>query len=565
MKLKIKSKLILGLASLFIVIVLMELVSLYSINRLADESKAILKANYESLMFSREMLMALDGINQGDSGSWLKFEQSLQSQENNITEKGELETTKSIKENFVLLKDSSDKENILSIRNDLYHILELNMNAIVRKNDEAQHTADKSKIYLAIIGAFSFMASFILLLNFPGYIANPIKELNEGIKAISNKNYSQRISLKKGDEFSELAESFNLMAERLDDFENSNLAKILFEKKRIETIINNMSDPIVGLDEQHNILFVNTSALRIFELSENELIGKPAAEAAKKNDLLHTLLNSNPTLLPLKIYDNNKECYFTKEIWQIQNEDKSIGEVILLKNITQYKELDLAKTNFIATVSHELKTPLASIKVSLKLLNDDRIGVLNEEQHKLVDHIKDDTQRLLKITAELLDLTQVESGNIQLQKEKVDPKSIVQYAFNALKVQAEQKKINMSVSFDENLPSVSCDMEKTAWVLVNFLSNAIRYTPENGTIQIYTIYKDNEVVFSVKDSGKGIDQKHKDRIFEKFYQVPNTETGKTGTGLGLAISKEFITAQGGKIWMESSPDEGCTFSFSLTS
>jgi len=564
MKLKIKSKLILGLASLFIVIVLMELVSLYSINRLADESKAILKANYESLMFSREMLMALDGINQGDSGSWLKFEQSLQSQEKNITEKGELETTKSIKEKFVLLK-ASDKEKILSIRNDLYHILELNMNAIVRKNDEAQHTADKSKIYLAIIGAFSFMASFILLLNFPGYIANPIKELNEGIKAISNKNYSQRISLKKGDEFSELAESFNLMAERLDDFENSNLAKILFEKKRIETIINNMSDPIVGLDEQHNILFVNTSALRIFELSENELIGKPAAEAAKKNDLLHTLLNSNPTLLPLKIYDNNKECYFTKEIWQIQNEDKSIGEVILLKNITQYKELDLAKTNFIATVSHELKTPLASIKVSLKLLNDDRIGVLNEEQHKLVDHIKDDTQRLLKITAELLDLTQVESGNIQLQKEKVDPKSIVQYAFNALKVQAEQKKINMSVSFDENLPSVSCDMEKTAWVLVNFLSNAIRYTPENGTIQIYTIYKDNEVVFSVKDSGKGIDQKHKDRIFEKFYQVPNTETGKTGTGLGLAISKEFITAQGGKIWMESSPDEGCTFSFSLTS
>ena len=197
-------------------------------------------------------------------------------------------------------------------------------------------------------------------------------------------------------------------------------------------------------------------------------------------------------------------------------------------------------------------------------MNDDRIGVLNEEQHKLVDHIKDDTQRLLKITAELLDLTQVESGNIQLQKEKVDPKSIVQYAFNALKVQAEQKKINMSVSFDENLPSVSCDMEKTAWVLVNFLSNAIRYTPENGTIQIYTIYKDNEVVFSVKDSGKGIDQKHKDRIFEKFYQVPNTETGKTGTGLGLAISKEFITAQGGKIWMESAPDEGCTFSFSLT-
>lgn len=564
MKLKLKSKLILGLASLFTVIALLEVVSLYSINRLANESKAILKANYESLMFSREMLMALDGINQNDAESWLRFENNLQLQEKNITEKGELETTQRIKEKYILLKGNADKEKIHSIRKDLYHILELNMNAIVRKNNEAQHTADKSKIYLAIIGGFSFMASFIFLLNFPGYIANPIKELTEGIKAISNKNYSQRIHLKKGDEFSELADSFNIMAERLNDFENSNLAKILFEKKRIETIINNMSDPIIGLDEYDKVLFANSSALRIFGLSEKDLIGKPALEVAKKNDLLDTLLNSKSSLMPLKIFDNNKECYFTKEIWQIQTEEKSIGEVILLKNITQYKELDLAKTNFIATVSHELKTPLASIKVSLKLLNDERVGSLNDEQHKLVDHIKDDTQRLLTITGELLDLAQVETGNIQLHKEKIHPESIVQYAFNALKVQAEQKIISMTVANDEHLPLISCDMEKTAWVLVNFLSNAIRYTPEHGSIQINTIYKDNEVVFSVKDSGKGIDPKYKERIFEKFYQVPNTETGKTGTGLGLAISKDFITAQGGKIWMESTLNEGSIFSFSLS-
>jgi signal transduction histidine kinase len=389
--------------------------------------------------------------------------------------------------------------------------------------------------------------------------------LTKGIKEISNKNYSQRIHIEKRDEFGELAEAFNSMAQQLDDYENSNLAQIIFEKKRIETIINNMKDPIVGFDEGNNILFVNTSAIKVLGIDEKELVGKYAPDVAVKNDLLRNIINKEIGITPLKIFADNKESYFTKEVLEILSDEHPIGEVIMLKNITKFKELDLAKTNFIATISHELKTPISSIKMSLKLLEDERIGTSNEEQKKLMDNIKDDTNRLLKITGELLDLAQVETGNIQLQKQPVEPKAIIDYAYKALKMQAEQKQIDIVINYDNDLPKVNCDLEKTAWVMVNFLSNAIRYTPEKSGIVIEARKESGKVVFSVKDSGKGIDPKYKDKVFEKFYQVPNTETGKTGTGLGLAISKDFITAQGGEIWMKSVVGEGSTFSFALNS
>ncbi|MBK9524405.1 MAG: HAMP domain-containing protein [Bacteroidetes bacterium] len=564
MNLRIKTKLSLGLAFLFTVIVLIAGVGLYSINRLAEESKTILKANYESLQFSKEMLQALDRIELKDSAGWTKFENSLVAQENNITEIGEKEITAEVHEMFYRLKSvTGDKATINEIRQGIYHVLELNMNAIVRKNNEAQQTAGKARVYLAIIGTFCFLVSFSFILNFPGYIANPVKELTEGIKAISNKNYSQRIHLKKGDEFGELAEAFNTMAQQLDDYENSNLAKIIFEKKRIETIINNMSDPIIGFDEQNRILFANTAAIKILGIPEQDFIGKYAPDVALKNDLLRNLMTKSGSLTPLKIFANNKESYFTKEVVSIISEDQPIGDVIMLRNITQFKELDVSKTNFIATISHELKTPISSIKMSVKLLADKRVGEMNSEQKELVENIHNDSERLLKITGELLDLAQVESGEIHLQKRPVAPASIVNYAYNAMKFQAEQKAVNVRINIEPGVPEINCDLEKTAWVLVNFLSNAIRYSPEKSDIKIDVKKLDAQVLFSVHDSGKGIDPKYKERIFEKFYQVPSTDTAKTGTGLGLAISKDFIEAQGGKIWMESEIGTGSTFSFSL--
>ncbi|HUM46776.1 MAG TPA: histidine kinase dimerization/phospho-acceptor domain-containing protein, partial [Chitinophagales bacterium] len=402
---KIKTKLSLGLLFLFIVLMLITAISIYSINRLASDSKAILKANYESLEFSGDMLEALDLFEAADTSWHHQFETSLHSQEKNVTEAGEEELTTSLRRQYEQLKnDSSTSARINSMRSFIYRITDLNLNAIVRKNAEAQKTADNAKMYLALIGSFCFLITLSFIINFPGYIANPIKELTEGIQQIANKNYSQRLHFRSEDEFGQLAAAFNSMASKLDQYENSNLAKIIFEKKRIETIINNMHDAIIGFNEKNVILFANEQAVTLLGMHEEDMIGKYAPDVALRNDLLRTLINPESGIKPLKIFAEGKESYFTKELYPIKSGTTAIGQVILLKNITSFRELDIAKTNFIATISHELKTPISSIKMSLKLLEDERVGVISSEQKLLVENIKEDTNRLLKITGELLDL-----------------------------------------------------------------------------------------------------------------------------------------------------------------
>ncbi|MGN6645130.1 MAG: sensor histidine kinase, partial [Cytophaga sp.] len=310
-------------------------------------------------------------------------------------------------------------------------------------------------------------------------------------------------------------------------------------------------------------------------ISQEELIGNYTQELSIKNDLVRTLVQdlmvaehtSSGKSKPIKIYSNNKEGYFEKEILHIsiiptgEESQQVIGHVIILRNITEYKELDFAKTNFIATVSHEFKTPISSIKMSLQLLENKQIGILNEEQENLLESIKDDANRLLKITGELLNMTQLESGNIQLSILPVDPKEIILYAINATKTQAEQKQIKILTNYSDNIPMVLADNEKTTWVLINLLSNAIRYSYEHSIIQLSIASLNNKVSISVKDTGQGIATQYKEKIFNRYFRIPGTK--KEGTGLGLAISKEFIEAQGGTIGVESEIGSGSTFTITL--
>lgn len=570
---KIKAKLTLGVGLLFLLIILLAGLGATYINALNKDTQNILVANYNTLDYSREMMMALDR-DVSPSGNLKRFAENLQKQKNNVTEIGEKELTDKLSEDFERLKiNSHDSIIYISIRKDLADIMLLNMQAIQRKSDVAKQTANGATWSISIAGALCFLIAFILLINLPGSIANPIKELTQSIKQIADKNYSERVNFESHNEFGQLAQAFNTMAKKLEEYNSSNLSKIMFEKTRIETLINNMHDAVIGLDEKKVILFANDGALKILGMKMEDLVGKLAQDIAVTNDLMRSLIQGlltskeNKSEKPLKIFTDNKESYFEKEIISIsitptgEKELKHIGYFIVLRNITPFKELDFAKTNFIATISHELKTPISTIKASLQLLENKDTGGLNEEQKQLVESIKDDSNRLLKITSELLNLSQVETGNIQLSIIQSDPSQILQYALDAVRVQAEQKQVTLEVKVEEKLPSVKADAEKTAWVLVNLLTNAIRYSHEKNKIVIEVKRGEGKVLFSVRDFGQGIESKYKDKIFMRYFQVPGS--AKTGTGLGLAISKEFIEAQGGEIGVKSEIGEGSEFTFSL--
>ncbi|MFH6950827.1 ATP-binding protein [Flavobacterium sp. FlaQc-51] len=570
---RIKTKLNLGVGLLFLLIIILTLVSAFYIFSIKKDTENILKANYNTLEYSRNMLLSLDEINSNKENTIVTFKENLQKQTQNVTEEGEKKGTDSLKRNFALLeKNSSDESLKMQIRQDIFEIMKLNMNAIKKKSDIAKHTAETANLWIAIVGTLCFLIAFNLLINLPNNIANPIKELTLSIKEIANKNYSERVHFTNHNEYGDLAKSFNTMAQKLEEYNNSNLYKLFFEKKRLETLINNMHDPIIGLDQEGIILFVNDEALKIIGMKSEDVIGESASTLALSNDLIRSLIlkelaTDSQKKQPLKIFANGKESYFDKEKINItitptgEEKEINIGDVIILRNITLFKELDFAKTNFIATVSHELKTPIASIKLSLQLLQNTKTGDMNDDQKQLVESIKDDSQRLLKITGELLNLSQLETGNIQLNIEKSNPYSIVNYATEAVKIQADQKQIKLVIDADENLPNVKADSEKTGWVLINYLSNAITYSSEKSTIIIKLKEEKDQIVFQVIDTGKGIDARYKDKVFDKYFQIPGSQ--KSGTGLGLAISKEFIEAQNGVIGVESNLGLGSTFWFSL--
>ncbi|HEY1060184.1 MAG TPA: ATP-binding protein [Daejeonella sp.] len=579
---KIKSKLRLGFGFLFLMVLLFGGFSGFYLKQISEHSKVILKDNYESLRFTREMRTVLDNQELPLSKDAISsFDEQLKKQEANITEPGEAGITRNIRKDFETLKsaDLSIEQMVKyqrSLRNHLRNVEKLNMEAIVRKNDQAQRSVKKASIYMSLIGSFIIIILFSFSVNFPGFIANPLLELTEGIKEISRKNYRTRMDFSANDEFAPLAIAFNQMATKLNDWENSNLSKVMSEKQRIETIIEQMQDGIIGLNEKGNLIFINPAAEQLLNLNEEKTIGLNVAEISKKNDLLKTLTENKQSDKPIKIYANGKESYFQLEVREItipvypHNEEqtllksgRSAGEVYILRNITKFTELDEAKTNFIATISHELKTPISAIKMSIKLIEDERVGKLNTEQLDLLNHIKDDSDRLLKITSELLDLAQVETGNIQLNFIPTEPDEIVNYAINAVKFQADQKQVSIEIHSRPNLSKVNVDVEKTTWVLINLLSNALRYSPEKGKVVIQVENTGQYIEFSVQDFGKGIEEQYQARLFDRYFKVPTDGKNKSGTGLGLAISKDFIEAQKGEIFVESELGAGSRFVFRL--
>lgn len=560
MAVTVKKKIWLGTLFLFLLLLLTGGVGIYYMAKLKREGQNVLKANYESLLYCHTMQQQLLNPETNYAASLNGFQEALQKQERNITEQGEEIVTGDLRRRFTSLQSGDTaRQTVRAIESDLQSILSLNMQAIQRKSESSAKTAENALTIIIALGGIVFLIAFSFLVNFPSVVTGPINRLAEAIKEIANKNYSHRIHLDNKDEFGQLADAFNEMAERLQYFENSNVNRLLFEKSRAEAVINSLKDASIGIDKDNQLLFANEQALQLLGVKAPEVVGRPVDELAAKNDLFRFLVNSE-SKAPFKIVVDNRENYFAKEMVEVE-QGGTKSKVIVIKNITSFKELDVAKTNFIATISHELKTPLASSDFSLKLLQDERTGHLSPEQNELLESLKQDNQRMLKILSELLNMSQVEAGRIQLNITTVNPAEIIENAIQAVAGNAKEKNITIQNRSDKELPLIDADADKTTWVLNNFLTNAIKYSFNNSAIEVKASQQNGNVIFSVKDFGPGIPGEYLPRLFERYFQVPGSK--EKGSGLGLAISKEFVEAQHGKIWVESEIGSGSVFTFKL--
>ncbi|MDQ3022389.1 MAG: cell wall metabolism sensor histidine kinase WalK [Bacteroidota bacterium] len=351
--------------------------------------------------------------------------------------------------------------------------------------------------------------------------------------------------------------------------------KLLVEKKRAEAIVENMRDGILVIDENNEIIIVNHIGSEIFGIPQSNLVGKNIKVIAGKNNLIKNIYENKDIELDknsdnknnyLRIVFKDKEEFYLKDYTDIFNSDgKIIGTIIVLKNVTGFKEPDEIKSGFIATVSHELKTPLAAMNMSLRLMQDSRVGELNTEQKKLTSAMKDEVKRLLKMVNELLNLSKIESGGEIYKYQEVSVDELIDAAVTPMLMQFEQNKIKFHLKSESKLPKLQLDVNKIALVIINLLNNAVRYTKSGGEINFSVTRENNFIEFLIKDNCVGIKPEYLDKIFLKFVQVikANLESQYKGVGLGLAIAKEFIEAHKGKIWVTSEYGKGSNFIFIL--
>lgn len=373
------------------------MLGIFRIYQLSRNARLMLKQNHNSLIFSNNMLLALEQ----HPVAWTTFNENLFRQQHNVTEPGEdIATRKAVNLAGSLVLQPDNDTMKAALRAAILQVAAINQQAILRKNQVSADTASTAILSLALIIILLIGVSIIFIISFPRIVTYPIRLLHAGIREISNKNYNTRIHLSQGDEFGELATVFNMMAGKLHEYEHGNLAQIRFEKTRIEAIINQMNDGIIGFDEHHQVLFMNATATRLFENTDLSLLNKTTPA---KHPLL-TALIKHPANKQLKIISSGHQHFFTKEVITVSNNGDAIGEVMVLRNITAFQELSAAKTKFIATVSHELKTPISSMKMSLSLLSDERIGTLHTEQQQLLNSISEDVERILQISTTLLDI-----------------------------------------------------------------------------------------------------------------------------------------------------------------
>ncbi len=424
---KLKTKILLGLVFLLIVIFLLSTTGIFSIYYLSEDSKAIMKDNYASVEYSTHMLDAiesiftnqlslLDKIKQDQSvieemhdslrNKRDEFEKYLDKQKKNITEPGEDKVVNRVivtYNRFIEVVDSINnsnnlnntyeidrlKSNYIVVTSSIEEIYKINMAAIYKKNRIANHTADNVSMYMAIAAIASILITIIFIFYFPSYITNPITELTKKIKDISNRKYDQRINIQSNDEFGILADAFNKMSVKLKEYQAQHFDELLLEKRRMDTLLANLQDGTLLLDNEFNILHANHKFCELTGLSINVLLGQNIKNLGTDNQFLIQIksidLNNfqglaTEKIKPFRIIIDDKAEYFQILLVDISKVTREVikaapsGFILLIQNITKYEERDLAKTNLIATISHELKTPLSSINLSIKLLEDERVG-----------------------------------------------------------------------------------------------------------------------------------------------------------------------------------------------
>jgi len=575
----LKTKITTGFLALLLLVVALGGYAFYSVRRLETSSRGILKANFYSVELGQQMLQALDRLQAqpASSAGLAQFQSGLARELGNITEPGEQQLVDSLVAGFATYRRQANGPALNQLRAGTHRMIRLNTAALTRKNEQANRTATQAGRYMLAFITLAVLIALMFVLSVPEAAVAPLRKLTQSLEHAANRDFNATIPIENNDEFGRVGRAFNQMLVELREFRSSTTADLMMERNRARSIVNGLDEGLLLLDENRRIILANPVLCELLGLPVTQLVNRPAADVARENDLLRTLLT--PLDAPrreqalaaaplLNIPQNGEEAFYRLAVQDLLSFNEAsgktefAGQILTLRNVSDFKKLDQVKSNFLATVSHELKTPLSSINMSLKVLADERVAA--DERQRVLGGIGRETQRLLRIVGELLDVSRLDTGaGIQLNFAATPLPAVVQFAAATVQPQLDNKQVTLVQELPEGLPAVRADVEKTTWVLINLLANAIRYSPVGEPLTVRAARVGKFVQVTVQDRGPGIAAENHEKIFQRFAQIPDKSGYKGGSGLGLSIAREFITTQGGRLWVESELGSGSAFCFTL--
>jgi NtrC-family two-component system sensor histidine kinase KinB len=594
----LRTRLFLNLLPFVVILLAVGVYAIVLFSRITENVDTTVTGNYRSVLAVQRMKNALlrmeDGVSMAmeDSkglGTALfeknrsLFEQNLDVQLHNGKTRQEENLNRKLETNYTVFKSAGT--NILALNQAgeqrrlfqasllpgseamdglLDQIQTLNNDAILATTQNVQNiTKHVTNLMIAGILVALVIASYACY-QLARSILEPIQALTRATHEMGEGNLDQVVPVSAGDELGDLAQSFNKMAARLRAYRQTTAEKIVRLDRTMETTLASFPDPIFVLNRDANIELTNPAAVELARALnlKNELperLREPARKALQWGE--DFLPHSFKEAMSFRL--NGQEKFFLPRVLAMRNEDYALfGVAVVLYDVTRFRLLDDAKTNLVATVSHEIKTPLTSVRMALHLLLERTVGPLNPGQHELLVAARDDSERLLSILNDLLDLTVLEQGNTDLRREKTSPAELIQSAADLMRDALRSKEIKLDCDVEPDLPAVLVDRQRIYHVFTNLIHNAIKYSPQGGEIVMQARRSDDQgVQFSVLDRGPGIPEDYHDRIFDRFFRVPNQT--KTGAGLGLSIAREIVLAHGGRIGAKNRKKGGSDFHFVL--
>lgn len=598
----IRQKISLGFGGLLLIIIVIGSQSITQLDRLGDSIDVILRENYRSVIACLQMEESLERMDTGALFTLLGdtvrgegliaenepiFENALNVELNNITIAGEQQKALHIKDLYTQFKGTieqvRDSASPVEQRHEVYfakllplfqqikttghEILRMNQQNMVDANHRARNIAAAGGRRMVILLLCGVMVAVLFVVFTGRWVLRPINRLIHSTDEIRRGNLDLVVQIDSHDEIGRLSEAFNEMTATLRELRRSDRSKLARIQRSTRQVFKSLPDAVAVIDLEGVVEVATDAAAEVFGLNPGiqihslafDWLGDIYEEALTGGHLTE----AQGRTAAIQRFVNREEHFFRPEAVPILDADRQpAGIILILKDVTQQLHQDELKRGLISTVSHQLKTPLTSVRMALYLLLEEQVGPLTPKQTELLVAARDDSERLHSILSSLLDISRIESGKMRMELRDESPQSIVLPQFESFRSTAVNRGIALKVDVPDDLPPVLADVAQIGHVLANLLSNALKYTAAGGEVAISATADEGMVCFTVSDTGRGIPRQCLARVFEQFFRVPGQETG-VGEGLGLAIAKEIVEAHGGTITVNSEEGKGSVFTFCL--